>query len=633
MNKKLLFGMFLFAGVGTATAQSALVNLNKEISTAAVKNTNSTAPKALGTTVWHDDFTNMKTFDLTGTETSSTGSVWTADNSGQTGSKFGWTTDAVYDGWWITGTGANTFNSTSGGNFAELTNGNPSATPATQALSVNYKLTSPVIDVQALAGGSAVILSFEQTGAKFYDDQYVEVSTDGSTWTRVSDNASRLMTSQGNSNPYGNPEVIQIDIQSAIAGNPSTVQIRFGWTSVYPTNTNPNAWVTYGWLIDDVKIVTKPDFDLAQTYSDFHFTGYQYTQIPTTQISPVTFREGVRNQGTASITGLELTVTDGTTSASSTPLSLATASVDTLEADFTLSSTVGNYNIQKTISFNETDDMPSNNPALPATSFKVTDFVYACDYNSAWTEFPLDGLVDQNQNAIVITGVGNSFDIFNDQDVYGMEFRLYTGTAVNAEVSGELWEMNPSATEPANFWYGPLAETDFFTVTSTGQVSQVQKLAFNNPYALEAGKTYLVLLRLQNGTIKVASSGEADTGQGWINIDGTQVWGTFTDIPVVRMNFDPSLAVKNNNEMVSGVSVFPNPATDKAEVSFNLNAASNVTINVVDVNGKVVSTNSLNNLTVGANTASLNVAGLSTGVYSVVVKSDESTVTRKLVIK
>ncbi|MEZ4890332.1 MAG: T9SS type A sorting domain-containing protein [Crocinitomicaceae bacterium] len=99
------------------------------------------------------------------------------------------------------------------------------------------------------------------------------------------------------------------------------------------------------------------------------------------------------------------------------------------------------------------------------------------------------------------------------------------------------------------------------------------------------------------------------------------------------MNFDPSLSVKNNNELVSGVSVYPNPAADNAEVSFNLNAASDVTINVVDVNGKVVNSNVLKNLAVGANSTSLNVANLANGVYSVVIKSNDSTVTKKLVVR
>lgn len=634
MNKKLLFGMFLFAGVGITSAQSALINLNKQLNTTSIKGSHSNStPKALGTAVWHDDFNNMKTYDLAGNETSSNASAWVADNAGQTGPKFGWTTDAVYDGWYMTGSGAGAFASTSGGNFAELTNGNPTVTPATQVLGVVYTLTSPVINVSALAGGSAALLSFEQTGAKFYDETSVQISTDGTSWTTVYDNSGKAMTTSTSSNPYPNPDLIEVDIQSAISANPTTVQIRFRWTSEMPTSTNPNVWITYGWLVDDVMISTKSDYDLAYTYGDYNFTGYKYTQIPTTQISPVTYRAGVKNQGVNALTNVVLTVTDGTNPVTSTPKTVAPNGVDTLEAIYTLPATVGTYNMQRSLSLNEADDNPTNNTGLTGNSFKVTDYIYACDNGTAFTEFPLDGLVDQNQNAIVINGIGNSFDIYTDQKLYGIDFRFFTGTAVNAEVTGELYEYNPDATEAANLWYGPIAETDIFTLTSLAQVNQIQTITFNTPfYTLEAGKTYLVHMRIQSGTVKFASSGDSDTGQGWINIEGTQGWGTFTDIPVVRMNFNPQLGVENN-EMFTGVSIFPNPATDKVAVDFNLNSVSNVTINVVDVNGKVVNTNTLSNLSSGANSTELNVANLAPGVYSVVIKSNDSSLTRKLVVR
>lgn len=620
--------MFLVAGVGSASAQNAL-NLNKAINQSAIKGIASTTPKAAGTVVWLDDFNNTKTYDLAGAELSSVASSWTVDNSGQTGSTFGWTTDAVKDSW----ANFSTFNFTNGGNYGEVSNGTPSPQPGTQAVGVNYKLTSPVIDVTTLAGNAQVMLQFEQTGAKFYDDQYVEVSTDGNTWTRVYDNGGKAMHTSTSQNPYPNVELVQVDIESAITAGASTVQVRFGWTSIYPTNTNPNAWVTYGWFVDNIQIVTKPDVDLAYTYGDYHFTGYKYSQIPTTQISPVTFRAGVKNQGTTPLTNVTLTVTDGTNPVVSTPKNVAVASVDTLEADFTLPATVGTYNINRSLSLAETDDNPANNSGLTANSFKVTDNTYAVDNNAAFTEFPLTGLVDQNQNPITINAVGNAFDIYADQDIYGVDFRLFTGTAMNSEVYVELYEMDPNATDIAGLWVGPLAESDIFTVTSAAQLSQIQKVAFNAPYALETGKSYLALLRLVSGTVKIAASGEADTDQTWINIAGAQPWGTFTDIPVVRMNFDASLSVKNNNELVTGVSVYPNPAADKAEVSFNLNAASDVTINVVDLNGKVVNSNVLKNLAVGANSTSLNVANLANGVYSVVIKSNDSTVTKKLVVR
>lgn len=634
MNKKLLFGMFLFAGVGITSAQSALINFNKQLNTTSIKGTHTNnSPKALGHVVWHDDFNNMKTFDALGNETSSVPSAWVADNAGQTGPQFGWTTDAVFDGWWT-----NTFASTSGGNFAELSNGDPTLTPGTQVVNVIYTLTSPVIDVATLAGGTDVILSFEQTGAKFYDETSVEISTNGTTWTRVYDNNYKPMHAQGASNPWPDPDYVEVDIENAIMASATTVQIRLKWTSIYPTNPSPNAWIAYGWLVDDMKITSKSDYDLAYVNGGQLFAGYTYTQVPTTQVSPLSYKVFVKNQGTQNITNTVLTVTDGTITEASPAKTIlpAAATLDSLEVDYTAPAVVGTYTIQRSLSFDETDDNPTNNSGLTGNSFKVTDYIYAADNGTAFTKYPLTGLVDQNDNPIVIKAIGNSFDIFNNQKIYGIDFRFFTGTTVNSEVSGELYEYNTAATDNQSLFIGPLAETDFFEVTSIAQVNQIQKITFDTPYTLEAGKTYLVLVRIQSGTVEFASSGDYpddNGGQGWISIDSpTQPWGTFTDISVVRMNFDPTSNVENS-EMFTGVSIFPNPATDKVAVDFNLNSASNVTINVVDVNGKVVNTNTLNNLSSGTNSTELNVANLASGIYSVVIKSNDSSVTRKLVVR
>jgi len=57
-----------------------------------------------------------------------------------------------------------------------------------------------------------------------------------------------------------------------------------------------------------------------------------------------------------------------------------------------------------------------------------------------------------------------------------------------------------------------------------------------------------------------------------------------------------------------------------------------MTIEVVDMNGKVIETVVLNNATVGTNTTQLNVANYASGVYSVVLRSSASLTTKKLVI-
>ena len=62
--------------------------------------------------------------------------------------------------------------STSGGNFAELNNGDPIA--GTQALNVDYTMTtSNPIDVSGLGLNEQLVLEFQQYGALFHDKQEV----------------------------------------------------------------------------------------------------------------------------------------------------------------------------------------------------------------------------------------------------------------------------------------------------------------------------------------------------------------------------------------------------------------------------------------------------------------------------
>ena len=70
------------------------------------------------------------------------------------------------------------------------------------------------------------------------------------------------MTSQANgSNPYPNPALRTVNLYPYIAGNASSVWIRFSWTTNYPNSaTDPNVWITYGWLIDDVQLSATPSF-------------------------------------------------------------------------------------------------------------------------------------------------------------------------------------------------------------------------------------------------------------------------------------------------------------------------------------------------------------------------------------
>ena len=189
--KKVLLSAVVFASSMAAHAQIApkLATFQDLVKAPIHAGSVESNEKALGVTIWSDDF--------------STPANWTVDNSGQTGIDFGWNINSASDGWWAS-TG---INSTSGGNYAELVNGDPTASPATQALNVVYTLTTAApIDVAALGGTNQISLQFNQYGARFNDLQEMFISTNGTTWVSVGNNLDKSVLSQSGGAAYTNPD-------------------------------------------------------------------------------------------------------------------------------------------------------------------------------------------------------------------------------------------------------------------------------------------------------------------------------------------------------------------------------------------------------------------------------------------
>ena len=221
--------------------------------------------KDLGLTIWSDDFSDS--------------TVWTIDNSGESGIDYGWNINDLSEGWWSSAG----INSTSGGNYAELVNGDPFA--GTQALDVVYTLTTVnPIDVIALGGTNQVTLQFEQYGARFNDLQEISISTDGIIFTPIGNNLDQSVLSASGGSAYSNPDLKQINLGTILTPTNAPIWIRFSWTTNYPGSaSNPNVWVTYGWYIDDVKLVTNPTNDIETTDSYWGTEGLNYYQIPLTR--------------------------------------------------------------------------------------------------------------------------------------------------------------------------------------------------------------------------------------------------------------------------------------------------------------------------------------------------------------
>lgn len=98
-------------------------------------------------------------------------------------------------------------------------------------------------------------------------------------------------------------------------------------------------------------------------------------------------------------------------------------------------------------------------------------------------------------------------------------------------------------------------------------------------------------------------------------------------------SWNTSFVGVENEEIVLGVNLYPNPAEGFTTLSFDAKNNGDLIIHVIDMNGKVV--RSFNNLTFqeGSNTFQLDVQGLTTGVYMINVNAANSIHTHKLIIK
>jgi hypothetical protein len=338
--KKLILSLSVLAVTGAFAQKNARILKSQDLVKTAPKTSTAVQPiSKIMTTLWSDDF--------------STAANWTIDNNGQTGPTFGWNINSTSQGWWsANGISAN---GTSGGNNAELVNGNPTASPATQAIGVTYTMTTAQpINVSALGGTNQVSIQFKQFGARFNDLQEIQISTDGTTFIAVGNNQDKEVLSAAGGSAYPNPDTKLINLATVLSSAPTQLWIRFSWTSNFGGETAPNAWVTYGWYIDDVKIVTNPQYDLSINTNTWGTAGLNYFQIPTTQVAPISFSSNVFNGGLNSLTSAVLkadvlsganNVFAGTSPATAVP-SVDTATL-TVSTSFTPPSTVASYTLKR----------------------------------------------------------------------------------------------------------------------------------------------------------------------------------------------------------------------------------------------------------------------------------------------
>ncbi len=603
--KKLLLFVSAIASVAYAQKAPRIQTFQELVKAPKVTSEVASEEKILGVTLWSDNFTDPAN--------------WIIDNSGQSGIEFGWNINNSSDGWWS----ANGITSTSGGNYAELVNGDPTASPGTQALNVTYTLTTAQpIDIANLGGNNQVSLQFQQYGARFNDLQEIQISTNGTTWVTVGNNLDKPVLSAAGGSAFANPDTKIINLATFLTATPSPIWVRFSWTTNYPGSaTNPNVWVTYGWYIDDVKIVTNPTNDLSVTSSFWGSVGLPYYQIPDEQVTEIGFAADVFNGGVNTQTNVKLNINanNGAWTGSSAPVSITSLDTTSIELAtfYTPPATPGNISITRNITADSTDDIPANN-ALANIDFAITDFIYARDNGtpSGSTSNGTDGFES-----------GNLFDVFQDATLKAIDVRMpggANGATVGTEIFVKLYSIDATT---GDFLFE--SESAPFVIASNN-LNTILTLELE-PYAnVVAGTTYLAVVGAYSGGLRVSNAGKSDPQTTFFLDMADNTWYYSTNTPMVRMNFNPILSVAEQTEIAQAV-VLPNPTTANAILRFDLQNTSDVVVVVTDVAGKTMQTNSYNQLTAGAQEITLGAEQWAAGIYTVNITSNGHSVTKKFV--
>ena len=568
---------------------------------------------------------------------------WLLDNNGQNGGVYGWSIDGTNDSWYFN----DPISSTSGGNYAELSNG--SASSGTQLLNMTYNMTmAQPIDIGAAIGSSNAILSFEEYGARFNDLQTVQISTDGVNFTTIADNLSYQVLAQAGGSAYPNPSLREIQLSQYLQANTSTVWIRFSWTTNFPTQaTNANVWITYGWYIDDVKIYEAPANSITMTdevmggwwveYMNTGGIGQDYTFNPISQATanPYAFEAVISNEGTVSqdIT-MYAEVFDGNGnsvfSTSSNALNLVASTQDTFVCNsFFTPTTNGVYEIKM---WSAADSLGLGSIyTYSDTAIKSTVVtgpgtqwgnVYGKDYNQVFGFRKIGSNLTSAESA-------STFHMYADEVLYSIDAHISDWSVTGAQVYAVLYEEDMASGDPIL-----LDQSDDYSIQNT-DIGNWLTIPFNSPIDLIAGQSYRIAVGsyLTPDSVGInASVGDGSySSQSWFDVDdsnfnGTPTWYSTSFIPMLRMNFDIGSVSAVSDMYQTIFTTYPNPTN--GIFTIKLGEFSNYDVTVNNVLGQTVFSTSTN----GTNTI-IDLSSFDKGIYTVELKDENAIYTEKIILE
>ena len=433
------------------------------------------------------------------------------------------------------------------------------------------------------------------------------------------------------------PSVLDFDI-SAAAGGQETVWIRFRWVGTWG----------YAWEIDDIEVYDTPANDVRidnyASSTNYLQTGWYengtwaLSQIPSyLEAGAKVYNVGYVDQTNVAI---DLDV-NGTVYTSDTIDVLAYQANDTLRMPYQ-PTMLGDYTLTYQLFADSTDENPGNNTITQ--SFSVADLQYGRDNGEIVTVWP------PADNSLVDYMAMPLYDIHNDVTIYGVDVAVMAG-AEPADVRGMLMDMTlAGGLPPADQYFGTLIEsevvelaTDYTNAAGAEEITWIT-LAFEEPYEAAAGAWLGAAFESFGGyNVQTAESQFVEDGTAWyygpFGANQTYGWYFSNNVPMVRLNLDPSASTTLNVNDVTAMSgfelfpAFPNPAVDETRMQFRLDRAAEVTFELRDITGKLVEVRELGTQPAGYSSFMVNTSALSAGSYTATLNVDNARTTQKLMVK
>lgn len=593
--------------------------------------------------IWSDDFSNPSNW-VAGTIAGASNNTWVIGTTGPTGAF---------------ANQVGTITSTTASNGFALFDSD-------LLCSGNQHATLTIANPLDLSGYVGVLLEFEQNYKRFYDNVWVDWSTDGTNWSEIQVNAD--LDHGGLAAPTANPEFTRINV-SGLAGS-STAYFRFRFEST-PASVQPETGASYpgtlvgcayAWMVDDVAITTLPDYEIQMNYAYTSTTGLgeEYGRIPSSQL-PGTMNVGaeVFNLGLADQTNTVVNVAFTDVDGNAIPGFSGSLEVGTVvsgesvvaDGDINIPANLplGVYLANFTISSdNIAEDLDDSNNAMQR-NFEVTDDIYSLDAIGNHTS----GETLAQFGTASFTGDANPvymtmYYISTEATYAGVTVELGSGTRLGNSAQIEAFMLDtlniiqtPASVQPINGITSPL-----HTITQENLNNGAVGLVFEEPITLQPGAYYAAVRLYGSGTpgTDTPSSNDPEVyilddttvpQPGWtsaiflpndIQDDGTPGRRSYTNgnAFAIRLTSNPNVSVAEMKEL-TGINVFPNPTNGVFQISSDRTDV--LFVEITDITGKVVRNTTLSSM------ATVDMSDVASGVYTVTVSSATERSVHKVTVK